>query len=416
MASNQPAGAAGPLPAMQELSPTTFLYDPPSAVLDANSPKLIVVFSWMSAQDVHIAKYTSRYMALYPSASILLVKCPFIHTLSTRISKRQIKPAVPVVRSLADAAGAAAFTGGGGGGGGQPPQLLFHVFSNGGATNYAKFLELYSEADRAGRLALPPHVTLYDSCPGGFHWMRSYRALSASMPRVLSPLAHVFIGWFWLFHVPLGRVGFFGKMWAALRQKALLGSEKRRAYLYSKEDEMIHWADVERHADEAKENGFDVRKERFDGSQHVAHAKLNPSRYWGVVREMWDAGPKTVEPAPKGAEDAAEDAAPEPPKTAPAPESESPQVASASPIATLEPDTPKVELTSPKAVTEPDVSKASPTPAVVPAPAPAPALAPPVPAPEPVKAAPEPEAPTAAPPPPEVKKPKRSPTPPPTIQ
>ncbi|CCF40307.1 hypothetical protein CH063_02320 [Colletotrichum higginsianum] len=397
MASNQPAGAAGPLPAMQELSPTTFLYDPPSAVLDPNSPRLIVIFSWMSAQDVHIAKYTSRYMALYPSASILLVKCPFIHTLSTRISKRQIKPAVPVVRSLADAA-PAAFSGGG------QPQLLLHVFSNGGATNYAKFLELYADADRAGRLALPPHVTLYDSCPGGFHWMRSYRALSASMPRVLAPLAHVFIGWFWLFHVPLGRIGFFGKMWAALRQKALLGSEKRRAYLYSKEDEMIHWADVERHAEEAKENGFNVRKERFDGSQHVAHAKLNPSRYWGLVKEMWDADLKTIEPAPKGAEDPV----PEPPKTAP--ESESPQVASASPNATLESDTPKVELTSPKVMAEPDVSKAAP------APAPAPALAQPVPAPEPAKAAPEPEAPTAAPPPPEVKKPKRSPTPPPTIQ
>ncbi|KAK1984464.1 hypothetical protein LZ30DRAFT_575809, partial [Colletotrichum cereale] len=278
MASNQPGGASGPLPAMQELSPTTFLYDPPSVVPDPNSPKLIAIFSWMSAQDVHIAKYTSRYMALYPSASILLVKCPFIHTLSTRISKREIKPAVPIIRALADSTPASEAR----------PQLLLHVFSNGGATNFAKFLDMYADADRADRLALPPHVTLYDSCPGGFHWMRSYRALSASMPRILAPLAHVFIGWFWLLHIPLGRIGFFGKMWAALRQKALLASEKRRAYLYSKEDQMIHWADVERHAEESKQVGFNVRAERFEGSQHVAHSKLNPSRYWGLVKEVWD--------------------------------------------------------------------------------------------------------------------------------
>ncbi|KZL75645.1 indole-diterpene biosynthesis protein [Colletotrichum incanum] len=372
MASNQPAGAAGPLPAMQELSPTTFLYDAPSAVPDPNSPKLIAIFSWMSAQDVHIAKYTSRYMALYPSASILLVKCPFIHTLSTRISKRQIKPAIPIIRTLADSTPASETR----------PQLLLHVFSNGGATNFAKFLEMYADADRADRLALPPHVTLYDSCPGGFHWMRSYRAISASMPRILAPLAHVFLGWFWLLHVPFGRVGFFGKMWAALRQKALLGSERRRAYMYSKEDEMIHWADVERHAEESKEVGFKVRAERFDGSQHVAHAKLDPSRYWGLIKEVWDEDSKKVEPSPKDAQDPVS----EPPKTAP------------------EPEAPKIAPESPKTTLVSEVPKATPAPAM--------------PAPEPVRPTPEPEAAKTAPALPEVKpsKPKKAPTPPPTIQ
>ncbi|KAK1506034.1 hypothetical protein CTAM01_03369 [Colletotrichum tamarilloi] len=383
MASNQPTGAAGPLPAMQELSPTTFLYDPPSSVPDPNSPKLVAIFSWMSAQDVHIAKYTSRYMAMYPSASILLVKCPFIHTLSNRISKRQIKPAVPVIRSVADSVPPPASSETGAGQ--RAPQLLFHVFSNGGATNLAKFLELYADADRAGRLELPPHVTLYDSCPGGFHWMRSYRAISASMPRVLAPLAHVFIGWFWLFHVPFGRVGFFGKMWAALRQKSLLGSERRRAYLYSKEDEMIYWGDVERHADESAEVGFKVRKERFDGSQHVAHAKLDSSRYWGLVKDVWDEDlvKKKVEP-------------PTPPtKSADAPSERTPENASKTADKTPEPV--KTATEPPQAASEAPKTK-----------------------PESLKAVPEPayDERKPAPPPPEVApaRPKRQPTPPPTIQ
>ncbi|KAK1597548.1 uncharacterized protein LY79DRAFT_540279 [Colletotrichum navitas] len=378
MASNQPADASGPLPAMQELSPTTFLYNPPSAVLDPNSPKLIAIFSWMSAQDNHIAKYTSRYMALYPSASILLVKCPFIHTLSARISKREIKPAVPVIRALADSTPPSEAR----------PQLLLHVFSNGGATNFAKFLDMYADADRAGRLALPPHVTLY-------------RALSASMPRVLAPLAHVFIGLFWLLHVPFGRRGFFGKMWATLRQKALLASEKRRAYLYSKEDRMIHWTDVEKHAEESRQVGFKVRTERFEGSQHVAHSKLNPPRYWGLVKEVWGEDLKKAEPLLKH-----DEAASEPSKTAPEPEAPrfTPELAKT----TIESEPPNFTPEQPISTVEARAPEA----------APAPALAPTMPAPVPVKPAPQPEAAKAAPPPPEVKppRPKKAPTPPPTIQ
>ncbi|WYZ37624.1 hypothetical protein EsH8_II_001130 [Colletotrichum jinshuiense] len=312
MASNQPAGSAGPLPVMKKLSPATFLYEPPSAVPDPNSPKLILIFCWWSAQDSHIAKYTSRYMALYPSASILLVKCPFMHTFSSRISKRDIEPAVPIIRTLADSTPSSETR----------PRLLLHVFSNGGATNFAKFLEMYADAGRAGRLGLPPHITLYDSCPGGFHWMRTYRAFASSMPWVLAPVAHVIIGCFWLTHVPFGRNGFFGRMWGALRQKALLETERRRAYFYSKEDEMIHWTDVEKHAEESQEVGFKVRREMFDGGKHVAHARLDPERYWGVVREMWDEDSrKEVEPSPEAAPEPTEPAqaprkvAPKPPPT-----------------------------------------------------------------------------------------------------
>ncbi|EFQ33006.1 hypothetical protein CGRA01v4_00514 [Colletotrichum graminicola] len=409
MASNLPTGSSGPLPAIQELSPTTFLYDPPSAVPDPNSPKLIAIFSWMSAQDAHIAKYTSRYMALYPSARILLVKCPFIHTLSARISKREIKPAVPIIRALADSTPPSEAR----------PQLLLHVFSNGGATNFAKFLDMYADADRAGRLALPPHVTLYDSCPGGFHWMRSYRALSASMPRILAPLAHVFIGLFWLLHVPFGRRGFFGKMWAALRQKALLVSEKRRAYMYSKEDRMIHWADVEKHAEESRQVGFKVRTERFEGSQHVAHSKLNPSRYWGLVKEVWDEDLKKVDPRLKADESVSEPSKtapePEPPRFTPEPakttvEPEPPRFTPEPAKTTVESEPPNFTPKQPKSTVEPRAPEA--------APAPAPALAPTMPAPVPVRPAPQLEDTKAAPPPPEVKpaKPKKAPTPPPTIQ
>ncbi|KAF9878467.1 hypothetical protein CkaCkLH20_03959 [Colletotrichum karsti] len=327
---------------MVPLSPNTFLYEPPSgASADPNSPKLIVLFTWMSAQDVHIAKYTSRYTALYPTARILLVKCPFIHTLSARIAKREIKPAVSVVRALADTTATAAP------GETARPQLLLHVFSNGGATNLAKFYELYAAADRAGRLELPPHVTVYDSCPGGFHWMRSYRALSAALPRFLAPFVHVIIGWFWIFQIPFGKSGIFGKMWNALKHRALLQSEQRRVYLYSKEDEMIYWGDVEKHANEAKEVGFQVERERFEGSQHVAHARLDGDRYWGTVKQLWDGkeeAPSQEEAQPEQTQ--AKSAEVEPAKTESA-KTETVKTETAKPIV-VEPEAKQIEAKQPE--------------------------------------------------------------------
>jgi len=65
-----------------------------------------------------------------------------------------------------------------------------------------------------------------------------------------------------------------------------------RAYIYSKEDELIDWRDVERHGEEAVERlgggGGRVRMERFEGSQHVAHLRKDGERYGRVIRELWD--------------------------------------------------------------------------------------------------------------------------------
>ena len=51
---------------------------------------------------------------------------------------------------------------------------------------------------------------------------------------------------------------------------------------------MVLWTEVEEHAEEARKAGLDVRMERFGGSPHVAHARTDPVRYWGVVKKVWE--------------------------------------------------------------------------------------------------------------------------------
>lgn len=67
--------------------------------------------------------------------------------------------------------------------------------------------------------------------------------------------------------------------------------ETRRCYIYSEEDELVDWRDVEDHARDAEEKGFVVRREKVVGSGHCAHARgEGGKRYWETVRETWEAG------------------------------------------------------------------------------------------------------------------------------
>lgn len=51
---------------------------------------------------------------------------------------------------------------------------------------------------------------------------------------------------------------------------------------------MVDWLDVEAHAQDAVKSGFVVRSEKFEGSGHCAHMRVEGgTRYWAIVKEMW---------------------------------------------------------------------------------------------------------------------------------
>ncbi|KAM0282846.1 hypothetical protein ACHAQH_002850 [Verticillium albo-atrum] len=250
---------------MKALTPSTLLYDPPSP-----SSNLTILFAWYAASDAHIAKYLAHHLILFPETRLLLIKHPAIPILSRSRSRASLTPALSLIAALPPADSD------------KTPRLRLHVFSNGGATNLARLLALLAPA------ALPLHVAVFDSCPAPFRFRRTQRALSTGLPRPLAPLLGLLLAIYWLLHVPLRRPSFLDRAVAALNAKQVTSTELRRTYIYSAEDEMVRWTDVEAHADEAAARGVEVRGERFIGSGHVAHARVDSGRYWRSVRETFE--------------------------------------------------------------------------------------------------------------------------------
>lgn len=256
----------------------------------------------MGARDVHLAKYVARYRALYPDSALVLVETTVRHIMVSGTFARDIARAVPVIRDLLELPPAdgsrptstnATTTG--------EPELLVHVFSNGGSVMLSNLYRLFHGGNTAAAATksrpeaagLPPHALIMDSTPGYFSYRRSIYALTAAMPQglvslMLRPFVHVLVAWFWFLarimgQDPLGRVA------DAHNDPSINKHEHARTYMYSTVDKMVDWRHVEHHAAEAKSKGYqNVRLERFEGSAHVSHARIDEERYWRIVTETWE--------------------------------------------------------------------------------------------------------------------------------
>ncbi|KAK4645078.1 hypothetical protein QC761_311420 [Podospora bellae-mahoneyi] len=290
MASNTPTPltkANNPLDFMTKISPSAYVYTPPTSTNSTsqnNDPKLLLLATWMGARDVHIAKYLLPYQSLYPSSSIVLLRSEPRHFFSKTSAPNDVAPVVPFVKSL--------FVGSPTPGDKTKPEVLIHLWSNGGS------LMLHHLRQALTPEALPRYVIIYDSCPGQYRYLSAFKAFSAGSKGVvywlLAPMLHLFCAWGWFWHVFIGRnkTGPLAYLNRGHNDWGKLGGrEVRRGYIYSEGDELVHWRDVESHAEEARRNGFAVVKlEKFRGTGHVAHGRGegNQERYWGVVRGLWE--------------------------------------------------------------------------------------------------------------------------------
>jgi hypothetical protein len=276
MASNAVTPKDGQLSFMSKLADNVYLYTPSQVSTGStSSPKLIVVFSWMDARDLHIVKYITQHQATFPESQILLVKCNQIQFLWEPAGKRNAKVAVPVIRAAVPPNS-------------QPPELLFHVFSNGGSGMLHRVRNAYRDATGED---LPPHYTVFDSCPGNASYSRAVTAFTTGIkPRWLrwiwTPFIHLYLLWYFLAtKMPGAKPDVLSLINTA--HNVNTGREIRRAYIYSEADALIDWKYVEEHAEEAKQKGFNVRLEKFNGTAHVTHARGDPPRYWSIVKQTW---------------------------------------------------------------------------------------------------------------------------------
>ena len=290
------------------LGPRTFLYTPPLP----RSGQLIILCTWMGAARKHIAKYATLYRCVAPSARILLIESS-VSALSNAFVRRQ--------RARDFAAAAAAVkdtlaecehrhprhptqTGEGSIDDGMlsrrnrgtipstthvEPQILLHIFSNGGM-NSATHLLRFLRSDMDEPLAL--RGLIFDSCPGkGTSYWQTFDALMLSFRgtvvwRFLGALAIHCLLIFVIVYVACGNenpVSFW-------RRTPLEESDPARGacYLFSKEDRMINWTEVEDHAEEARRKGWRVRKVLFEGSGHCAHLAIDRGRYVEAVVRVWE--------------------------------------------------------------------------------------------------------------------------------
>ena len=238
----------------------------------------------MSAQPSHISKYILGYHSLYPTTRILIVRSSpaDIFYRSTKAQRRRVAPAVATILASFPRTSPAIND--------EKPELILHIFSNGGSHQVRNLRLAYRETTSA---PFPPHVTIFDSCPGRATFKRSVLALSSGLPPspllrfLLLGLIYATVSIYWLIFVPWNIPDPIERVRQALNDPKLMKGEKRRCYIYSKADQMVGWSAVEDHARTAAEGGFKVKKEEFMGSGHCAHVRGGERRYWDLVAGLY---------------------------------------------------------------------------------------------------------------------------------
>ncbi|KAK0633833.1 hypothetical protein B0T14DRAFT_83141 [Immersiella caudata] len=293
MASNAPAPKVNPLSFMETLSPVVSLYRPAETTSPSPSnpettrapPKLIIFAAWTGAQDQHIAKYVTKYQALYPTSVILLLKSPPLILIRTpREIPKAIEPAVPVVKSIFPDSSSSDSAN---------PSLLIHLLSNGGSSSIAGLYTVFAAASPTGNAQLPAHIKIIDSAPSSITLWPSIEFSKAFVPKSLHLIAMpalFLLSAFYTTTITFGLLTDWLKVWGETHNdEEKNGAEVRRLYVYSEEDKLVSWQGVEAHAKGAAERGFEVRMEKFVGTGHVSHARGEMERkYWEMVREFWE--------------------------------------------------------------------------------------------------------------------------------
>ncbi|KAF1953073.1 hypothetical protein CC80DRAFT_494942 [Byssothecium circinans] len=279
-----PATATKPLSFMEKLGPLVFIYRPSEASSTSadHQPRLIVISSWTDAKDVHIAKYIAKYQAMYPAAQILLLRS----TMGCIFRPSQIGPLMRVAASAIRAAFQAPVLS-------SSPPLLIHAFSNGGSSSIANLYEQFAAtAGPNDDKRLPPHVTIFDSCPGLFRIPRAVAFVSVGLPffqkLIAVPFLYAFAA-FWTASMALGLLpNSLGNWYKSHNHNVANTAEVRRVYIYSPTDALTDYKDVETHAAEAKSDGFSVALEKYEGSAHVSHLRKDETRYWDIVKRIME--------------------------------------------------------------------------------------------------------------------------------
>jgi len=265
-----------PTSSLIPLNSSSYLYQPSdweaSSTTRSDHPSTTVICSWMNAQMKHVLKYTDGYRLLFPQSRLLLITAD-LDDMFYRTDKS-------ITRNLREAIQVLSMDGSG--------RVLAHALSVGGAKKLWLLCTAYWQ-----QTGIPPpfHRIILDSAPGVMHFRRTISTFQAGHSTgewlrfpVTAALRFV-TGILWVAR-ELGLKDDVARLWEGLNQLEVPEVNKRRCYIYSQGDQSIRWKDVERHAEEARKQGWTTRMERFHDSRHVQHMRRDPARYWAVIMEF----------------------------------------------------------------------------------------------------------------------------------
>lgn len=260
------------------LAPSVYLQEPSDLLDDdCKHPKIILLAFWMNAPPRALVKYVVEYRRLAPSAKIMFILSStedFTVRANASAQQARVAPAVEALRASAS-----------------PENPVFlHMFSNGGVCTTTHLLTAYKKA--TGK-PLSISSMMIDSAPGRATLTTAARAFSYALPRmwILRLFSKAILYTALIVFGMLRRLS--RKPDAVSRGRKLINDKRllhsvgamRRCYMYSDGDRLIDCKDVETHAAEAEASGWKVRREKFQGSQHVGHMRVDPERYWGIVTD-----------------------------------------------------------------------------------------------------------------------------------
>ncbi|KAK3954768.1 hypothetical protein QBC32DRAFT_74182 [Pseudoneurospora amorphoporcata] len=280
-------------PGFNRLTEQIYLQEAPSSAtpLSPSDPTTILLYGWGDARPKHLAKYVDGYRALFPAAKFVVVLCPILRCLYQTLEARS-KAMTPVISACfgslesADRKSVESSSNN---------RILVQVMSNTGGMYFAATLNAYRK--RFGD-AFPHHMLVADSTPGSTSFLQNAgpwsRAMAIGAPgwlplpfMVTQALACFFLaalhGFGWL----IGASSAAAYSVAAVNNDELCQKSARRLYMYSKEDDIIYWEDIEKHAAQARQKGYVVDLDMFEGTPHVGHMRQHPEQYWGAVKKTW---------------------------------------------------------------------------------------------------------------------------------
>ena len=254
-------------------------------------PSLIILCTWLGgATTPRIAKYIEGYQKAFPGATLVLIRTVLadISTRSFTAVRSRLQPARDaIIKALQPPTGEP----------GVPdtanPHVLLHIFSHGGCNTAIQLAQ--SISDVAGTL-LCDHLRqiVFDCCPGDTSFDKAFNAASVSLPPTSSAPFRA-LGTAAVFAVvatitalqKAGLMSSVSDMRRELNEPALFGSGARRLYLFSRADRMVGPADVQSHAQLAREAGCEVGLVLFREAPHCALVTEDATKYWRAIQGCW---------------------------------------------------------------------------------------------------------------------------------